>query len=345
MFRSEHIANHRAQICDVRCEQTRRFERQRYKSDPFWSVSGSARSGEKVRALMPFNFRIVGDKVFTLDVPPESTIGEVKQQIVKYFPNFKLEFQKLIHHSRLLNDSESLKDANVAPSEYIVVQPASRRRQNRLPWASDLAAPIPGGKPPPERPPPRILPILATAPLVAPTPENVARIQPLLDMGFTRIDTETAVFRAFGNIERAADMLLSGGVEAIADPANRHSALLRRDSGTLEFVVRDVMQHLSAELREALANDPAMLLRELELDPSAFDCDSVRQRVQQAPQRDEMHERLQQYRVRADARDQIIGRLMGTAGALGREVVVAVLDQANGNEENAATILEQLLGN
>jgi hypothetical protein len=162
-------------------------------------------------------------------------------------------------------------------------------------------------------------------------------------MGFARLDIETALFRALGNIDRAVDMLAGGRVEPLPDSANRHRLLLMSDRSAFEFVVRDVMQHLSDELRQALMNDPAMLLRELELDPSAFDCDGVRQRIQQAPQRDQMRERMQQFNARVNERDQIINRLMAVGGALGREVVIAVLDQAGGSEENAAGILEQLI--
>jgi hypothetical protein len=291
---------------------------------------------------MPFNFRIVGDKVFTLDISPDSTILEVKHEILKLFPTYRLEILKIIHHSTLLPDSLSLRDANVAPTEYIVVQPASRRPLNPPKFARDLPPPIPGGKTTPDKPAPRILPILSTAPLVANNPENAARLQHLLDMGFRQVDAETAFFRALGNIERATDMLLRGNVEPIPDPANRHRIMLANDSGTFEFVVRDVLQHLTPELREAVMNEPAILLREFGLDPSAFDCEGVKQRIQQAPQRDEMQERMQQFSARANEREQLINRLMEAGRDLGRDIVTTILDSVGGDEARAMDLLRQM---
>jgi hypothetical protein len=291
---------------------------------------------------MPFNFRIVGDKVFTLDLPPSSTILDVKHAILKLFPTYRPEVLKIIHHSTILPDSLSLQDAKIASTEYIVVQPASRLPLNPPKFARNLPPPIPGGKAEPERPAPRILPILSTAPLVANNPENAARLQILLDMGFRQIDAETALFRALGNIERATDTLLRGNVEPLPDPPNRHRIMLVSDSASFEFVVRDVLQHLTPELREILMNDPAILLREFGLDPAAFDCEGVKQRIQQAPQRDEMQERMQQFNARANQREEMIGRLMAEGGDLGREIVTAILESVGGDEAQAMELLRRM---
>jgi hypothetical protein len=162
-------------------------------------------------------------------------------------------------------------------------------------------------------------------------------------MGFSQTPIEIALWRSFGNIERAAEMLLMGAVEPLADPANRHRMLLASDNGTFEFVMRDVLQHLGPELREVVMNDPGILLRELGLDPGAFDCDGVRQRIQHAPQRDEAQERMQQFYARRDEREQVINRLMTVGGGLGRDIVIAVLDGVRGDEEAAVEALLRLV--
>jgi hypothetical protein len=290
---------------------------------------------------MPYNFRFVGGKVFSLDVAPDATVGEVKLKIAEQFPELSIDVDilKLIHHSAILADGARLDGANVAPSEYIVVQPRSMRPRNPPPFAADLPPPIPGGKTAPERPPPRVLPTLAAAPLVADTPENNAVVQGLRDMGFTQVLAETALFRAHGNIERAADLLVRGGVEPLADPANRHRALLAGDPAALEFVLRDALQHLPPDVRDALVDDPAILLREMELDPAQFDCAGVQQRIRQAPLRDDVPDRLQQFGARAGEREQIIDRLMQVGGGLPRDIVTAVLESVQGDEARAVEAL------
>jgi hypothetical protein len=289
---------------------------------------------------MPFNFRFVSGKVFTLDIDGSQQVLDVKRLIHEQFPEVLVDVVKLIHRATVLDDSSILRNSNIGPNDYIVVQPRSFRPRTLPPFDRSLPPPIPAGGTGPEPPTGQLIELLANAPLIPDTPENTERLHVFVDMGFTRLQGETALFRACGNMERAADMLLRGDVAPIQDLRSRHRDALVRDAASFEFIIRDVLTHVEPEMREVLVKDPGRLLREFELNPGDFDCEGVRQKLIRPEQRQQ--DPLRQFGARTEEREEVITRLMAIAGELGRDIVREIYESVGRDEAAAAEMLRQI---
>jgi hypothetical protein len=289
---------------------------------------------------MPFNFRFVSGKVFTLDIDGSQQVSDVKRLIHEQFPEVLVDVVKLIHRATVLDDSFVLQNSNIGPNDYIVVQPRSFRPRVLPPFDRVLPCPIPAGGTKPEPPIGHLTEVLASAPLIPDTPENAKRLQALMDMGFTRLQGETALFRACGNMDLAADFLLRGNVTPIEDLRMRHRDALVRDASSFEFIIRDVLTHVEPEMRLVLIRDPGRLLLEFELNPDDFDCEGIRQKLISPEPRQQ--DPLGQFGTRTEEREEAITRLMAIAGELGRDIVQEIYESVGRDEGAAAEMLKQI---
>ena len=192
---------------------------------------------------MHVTFRTIGNKLYELDLEPTDTVSHVKATLAKEF-GFQSNKIKLIYKAKVLLDNNTLQASGVDGTSFIVLyamQPQQQQetkkeneadvinnnndgdkntqslngdRQSSVVSAPTINHEIPAASQE-TRP---------TLPSTAPLPEIFSnndmpdppgfrrKVNELMDMGFSEADCENALRAAVGNVDRAADFLLSGNI-------------------------------------------------------------------------------------------------------------------------------------
>jgi hypothetical protein len=137
-------------------------------------------------------FRTVTGTVYSLDVPADTTVAELKQQLETKH-GISTDRLKLILTARILNDAMTVRDINIPAGLYIVIHHS--------------------GKPPaPAQPEEQVSVDSPSRGSPGDPPEFPGLVETLCEMGFPRAQAETALRAGRFDVERATNLILSGGV-------------------------------------------------------------------------------------------------------------------------------------
>lgn len=170
---------------------------------------------------MIVNFRSVSRQLYTLELQPTDTVAFAKATLAEKY-NLHPKKIRLIYKAKLLADALTLEAAGVNGDGFIVVyamqasqqndqteQSATVNKENEVKEENNKnqkeAKPAPAQNPPAE---PLPLPRINHKD----PPGFSKKVGELESLGFKRADCEVALRAALGNVDRAADYLLSGRV-------------------------------------------------------------------------------------------------------------------------------------
>jgi hypothetical protein len=202
--------------------------------------------------MQTVSFRPVNGEPVKLDLPPTTTIGECRNTLAKRLGHVPAKV-KLILRGRVLKDTDVISAPGIGPNDVLV-----------------LYAPKPtAAAQPPAEPPGGVDP--------AATARYEAAVMSLMDMGYARSDCQAAFRAAFGDLNRAAEFLTSGGwPDPVPDDQDapegaQARALLRAQPGILENIMRGITPVLSPRDAAAIRSRPDLFLAHIGIDPATFD--------------------------------------------------------------------------
>jgi UV excision repair protein RAD23 len=176
-----------------------------------------------MQSKMLLTFRTIGNKVYKAEFDLSQTVASVKATLASTY-NYELSKMRLIFKAHVLPDSRTLQEVGIDGNGFIVLHAASASSPTR-PKVTANTENSPAAIEPPESPqiessappPPPTEPSTEPFPSLprygGPTPPGFdAKIDNLEALGFSRGDCEVALRASHGNVDRAADFLLSGHV-------------------------------------------------------------------------------------------------------------------------------------
>lgn len=168
---------------------------------------------------MLLTFRTIGNKLYQIEASPSDTIRSVKERLASANA-YDLTKMRLIFKAKVLPDSRTLAELGIDGSGFIVLHavPVSAAAPAKAPSQPQNAPPAAAPEPCPPAPPPApvgpsIDPLPCLPRFSAPAPPGFPqKIASLTSMGFSKGDCDAALRASHGNVDRAADFLLSGHI-------------------------------------------------------------------------------------------------------------------------------------
>lgn len=163
---------------------------------------------------MILTFRTVRGKEYQMEVDPEKTIGDVKQQFASENPDYSADKLKFILQAKILKNDTVVSSIVIPEHSYIVVH-----------LINDSGPVVPKSKKP--SPPSDTVNTIPYEPKVPPQPQPDTQnlpsdknslIDDLVSMGFEKKLCERALNLAGNNMEVAVTLLLNGSVKSEDDP-------------------------------------------------------------------------------------------------------------------------------
>jgi UV excision repair protein RAD23 len=221
---------------------------------------------------MLLTFRTIGNQVYKLEFEPSQTIASVKASLASAY-DYDLAKMRLIYKAKVLPDSRTLAEAGIDVKGFLVLHavPASSAAPKPEPKTENSPAVAPSvPAPAPIAPPASFAPTSEPLPFLPrrnePTPSGFDnKVANLITLGFSRGDCEAALRASMGNVDRAADFLLSGYVPELppmmsaADVPVGDSDSEGPDEDSDEEDDDDVRLRRLVRFRDALIRDPASL--------------------------------------------------------------------------------------
>jgi hypothetical protein len=224
---------------------------------------------------MLFSFRFVAGQTFSLDIPDDVTITDVKSLIHSQFPWTDPRFLRLVHHSTNLENSLLLSAAGISPSDCIAVI-----------WRSLIPNPLPA----------------FDASLGPGIPGDAVDdgLSKLLAMGFEAGLAKRALDRANGKVEAAIATLLNhpemlneppmvdflGQFRVHRLPPDQIARLEQRPE-LLPGLLVGLIESNAPQAIRAIAEHTPEFLRVIGLNPARFNIEAVRNAIvaAQSPRR------------------------------------------------------------
>lgn len=162
---------------------------------------------------MKLTFRTIRGKEYQLEVDPEKTIGDVKQQLSAEIQDQPSDKLKLILQAKILKDDTVVSSISIPEHSYIVVH-----------FINDTRPVVPKSKKP--SPSTETVNTIPDEPKVPPQPQPDTQNQPtnresiiedLTSMGFEKKMAEKALNLADNNVEVAVTLLLNGTIKSEDD--------------------------------------------------------------------------------------------------------------------------------
>jgi SOS response regulatory protein OraA/RecX len=256
---------------------------------------------------MLLNLRFVSGTIVRLEISATKTIADVKRELLSRFPDLNPATLKLIAFSSILPDAMQLADLYFQPDDFIIVQPLSKLRTR--------------AQPPPLRPA---------------THDDDAKIQSLIADGFSASDSEMALARTRGDVRQAAEMIRARKISLDSNEAERVRSIISLSPWCVDLVMAAVKWKGDPELMDVLTSRGVPGFFEyLRLNPSDFNCQSIAKKLaDQKPTQAPPPELPRQ--------ETAMDRLMAMAGGFNRDLVRAILDSLDGNEEEARRCLLEM---
>lgn len=152
--------------------------------------------------MTDFQFRVPGGKTFKYQFNPETTIAVIKKKICE-LNDYDLIKTKLIHRCSILSDDTKIKDIEITPIEYIIIQPHST-----IPASIDCKiGKLPELQPPKPLTPSEISEAINNLELI--DQSHKESVKTLLEMGFSLQDSIRGLRSNSYNVEAAAEYLTS----------------------------------------------------------------------------------------------------------------------------------------
>jgi UV excision repair protein RAD23 len=225
---------------------------------------------------MQLTFRTIGNKIYQIDFDLSETVQAVKSRIASAY-DYDIAKMRLIFKAKVLPDSRTLAELGVDGNGFIVLHavPLSASSSAKKPTISENSpasvdpvvsvAPEPTPEPEPFQLSSEPLPSLPQAPGPR-IPGFQQKVANLVSMGFSRGDCEVALRASLGNVDRAADFLLSGRVPEMPNLIST-TDLPVSDSDAEDSSVDDQSEEEDEEgrlrrfrrFRDSLIRDPASL--------------------------------------------------------------------------------------
>jgi len=190
---------------------------------------------------MKITVRTLQQNQFSLEVDPQETVRGLKQRIATQ-EGHQIEWQKLIHSGKILEDTDTVGSYNIQENEFVVLLVRKPKEGSVVPTPTQ-----PQSQPQQTSTPQSTTPIASTTPSTpaekpketpttsAPKPETPSNaqsnlvmgseyersVQQLVDMGFDKEQVTSAMRAAFNNPDRAVEYLMNGipdFPEAMAPP-------------------------------------------------------------------------------------------------------------------------------
>ena len=190
--------------------------------------------------MVKVQFRSVKGDSYQLDVEPNTTIGEAKRRLEEEFhlPSNNL---KMILTAKILSDDQTISSLNIPAGAFIVVhsvvprkpqpkpkpkaevKPASETEDEKPPNEDTASKPKPPPKPESPSPPPASSNTNPSSKKPGDPPNFEQLVNDLAEMGFERVQCEQALRMQSYNMERAANLLLTGELSSSSPPPGGQS--------------------------------------------------------------------------------------------------------------------------
>lgn len=209
--------------------------------------------------------RTLEGKSFDLEIEPSDSIRSVKEKIFSLNSAAPVELQRLIHAGKILADEPSAADCGIAVGDSLVLMKQKAIVPKALPTAASQ----------PEKPPAHTP---SSAPAAAKQPEGdsaeEAKIQSIMELGFSREEVSRSLRASFGNPDRAVEYLMSGTIPE--EPALGGEASGMLGSMQQSQQLQDYLQALQGNpealdsLLQELARTNPQLAHSIQSNPAAF---------------------------------------------------------------------------
>jgi hypothetical protein len=219
--------------------------------------------------MVVVRFLLLSGKVIEMDVAPDATLQDIKDQLLARIPNEPTTCRFIVKHRILAHDTK-ISSLNLGEKDYIIVHAKAGAAAQPPPAAAQAPpapAPEPSAAPPPQ-------------PAAAPPQLSAAEFEQHLQQL-----CEAALRAAQGDRQLAFEFLQSGHIpteeeqQRIARQSQRIQQLRAALQQTPPFL-EDVVRALEARQPE-LRTHPELLLQDLGLDPAGFDLEAIRNRTAQ----------------------------------------------------------------
>ena len=279
--------------------------------------------------MVLITFRTINSKTYKLELDPSVTIGQAKELFSKEVEGTDPSSMKMILKAKLLNDAQTIGELNLGEKDFIVVH--INKRPAAKPQQPAASAPPPAVQQEPQSAPSAPAPGPSTAPLpeitrgppqgqvpqmppmgpgmeaflppggqqqrLEDSPEFEGQVQQLMELGFDRNDCVAALKAAFGNPDRAYDYLSSGNIPDVSDVGEDQidvqrnllafRNMLQNNPDSLENIIQ-IFETSNPVFRQS----PELLIQSLQLDPSQFDFNAIRNRTANALTPEEFQQAL-----------------------------------------------------
>ena len=200
---------------------------------------------------MDIKFRTITGKIYTLnEISPKTTVGQMKENLAKQNPGLNAKQLHFILPAGSLADETTFDKLNIQPETYIILHQTNscsladmvlsqtQVRRPSTPSLNDTSSSAPNQKTHKKSKDFQSIP-------QPPPPDDSLAL--LVEMGFDQEMCQRALTACHGNIENAANMLLSGSTTSCNAPANEPEVDIDTLFNSLSSNEKSIVQRLTNE--------------------------------------------------------------------------------------------------
>lgn len=222
-----------------------------------------------LEVAMIVNFRSVSNQLYTLELQPTDTVASIKATLAEKY-NFHPKKIRLIYKAKVLADTTTIESAGIDGNGFVVVYAMQAPQQNNQTNNSSTnnkenEVEEENNKPNESKP---HQPPLAQRTVPEPKPLPVStgnfhdppgfrkKVDELQALGFSRGDCEIALRAAVGNVDRAADYLLSGRVPDVPQMISVSDVPMKQETANNHDFSDEENEEVVADFGEEEQDDP-----------------------------------------------------------------------------------------
>lgn len=171
------------------------------------------------------NFRTLQSKLYKIELPPNAKISQAKEEISKEIDGSDPSRMKMMYKSKLLNNDVPISSLHLGEKDFIVVNASQAKPKPAAPSQPEPAAqPLPAANPIPAEPAPQDVPEVKPLPVSPKSDPNDDHkfedgIAKLVEIGFDPELSLRALRATDGNIDQAAELIITGEIKDEDDEA------------------------------------------------------------------------------------------------------------------------------